>query len=80
MFTFDEEMMIVCLESNGWTRGWTESWAVPEWTPSNQNADYASYSIFEAFSMLLKSKNLYGSQWQHGWNKPKERNEIFQQM
>lgn len=59
-FTYTENMMVDCLLANGFSRGWDGV----RWVHSGINADYCDYSLKEAFSILLTSKNLYGKQWE----------------
>ena len=60
IFTYTEEMMVDCLVANGWGHGWDDI----HWVHAGINADYCHYSLKEAFSILLRSKNLYGDQWE----------------
>ena len=63
IFQFDEEMIETCLKANGWTYGWQKG----RWVNKGINPDYCDYSMKEAFSIHLKSVNLYGTEFERGW-------------
>lgn len=62
-FSFSEKTMEICLKANDWNRGWDGV----RWVHINMNSDHVDYSLKDAFSMLLTSKNLYGKQFEEGW-------------
>ena len=64
-FTFDEQMMTICLLANGWTHGWANG----EWVGPGMNPDFGGFSTKEAFTRLLLKSNLYGRHFEHGWKR-----------
>lgn len=62
-FEFSEEMMTIALLANGWSEGWKTG----DWVSPSMNADCGGYSLKEAFSRLLLSKNLVGENLNDCW-------------
>lgn len=67
-FTYDEDMMSKCLCANGWSNGWDST----RWVHNDMKPDYGDYSLKEAFEYLMVSKNVYGKQWNYGWEDAEE--------